>query len=75
MRLPKHFRLVFAPVLFWIWLLGLAMNVTGERKATSMNPGKIDKESQSLFKRLNHVQRDIENLDLQIQKIAAEAPA
>jgi hypothetical protein len=40
-----------------------------------MEPGKIDKESQALFKRLNLLKRDVEDLDLQIQKIAAEAPS
>jgi len=40
-----------------------------------MEPGKIDKESRALLKRLDRVGRDIEDLDLEIREIAAEAPA
>lgn len=40
-----------------------------------MKPGKIDKESRVLLKRLDRVQRDIKGLDLEIREIAAEAPA
>lgn len=75
MRLPKRFRLLFAPVLLWIWLLGFVMNITGERKATSMNPGKIDKESRALLKRVDRVDRDVNALDREIRQIAVEAPA
>jgi len=35
----------------------------------------IDKESRGLLKRLNRVKRDVKDLGLEIQKIAAEAPA
>ena len=40
-----------------------------------MQSGKIDKESRVLLKRLDRVDRDIKDLGLEIQKIAAEAPA
>jgi hypothetical protein len=42
-----------------------------------MTLGKIDKESRGLLKWLNRVERDIEDLDLdlQIRKITVEAPA
>jgi len=34
----------------------------------------IDKESQGLLKRLNRVERDVDDLGLEIREIAAEAP-
>jgi hypothetical protein len=37
-------------------------------------PGKFDKESRALLKRLDLVKRGVDLLDLQIQEIAAEAP-
>jgi hypothetical protein len=40
-----------------------------------MQPAKIDKESQALLKRLDLLKRDVEDLDLQIQKIVEEASA
>ena len=40
-----------------------------------MQSGKIDKESRVLLKRLNRVDRDVEDLGLEIREIAAEAPA
>jgi hypothetical protein len=40
-----------------------------------MQAAKIDNESQALLKRLDLLKRDVEDLDLQIQKIAAEAPS
>jgi hypothetical protein len=32
MKLPKFVRLLLAPVLFWVGLLGFVMAVVGERK-------------------------------------------
>ena len=32
MKLPKFVRLLLAPVLFWVSLLGFVMAVVGERK-------------------------------------------
>lgn len=35
---------------------------------------RIDSESRALFKRLDLLKRDVDELDLEIKKIAAEAP-